>query len=99
MEVQRCEYKKDTSNIFAVKGVAKILGNIGFVYVKRREYGEAIVALEEALGLYKQLPHNEDNGINVTKANLAFALAYANTSSQGDEVEKVSQSILELSLV
>lgn len=60
---------------------AATLSNIGFIYVKRKEYGDGIIALEESLSLYRRISNDEDTRVKVVIENLAYAMAYANQGS------------------
>jgi len=89
LEVQKAELEKDHDNSIIVRGVAGTLGNIGFIHAKRKDYAEAIVVLEEALGLYRQVLDPEDSTLRVTLGNLAYVLTYANSSIVSHEAEKM----------
>jgi len=69
--------------------IADILGNVGFMFVKRKLFGEAILAFEEALGLYRDIQEHESRNLNETLQNLAYTLAHANSSSDDQSIEKV----------
>jgi len=75
--------------------LAGTMCNIGFILVKRKEYGEAIVVMNKALKIIKEVLGNKadnDERVQTALGNLAYAMAFANSQCE-EEDEGISEMI------
>ena len=73
--------------------LAGTMCNIGFILVKRKEYGEAIVVMNKALKIIKEVLGNKadnDERVQTALGNLAYAMAFANSQCE-EEDEGISE--------
>jgi len=74
----------------------RCLNNLAFIRCKRKEYAEAIVALEEALQMQRRIFGNEHKVVNDTVESLALCMAIANCKNNKDKLEHVTNMYIEM---
>jgi len=70
---------------------ARSLNNLAFIRFQRREYADAIVALEEALKLQRRIFGDDSQVVKETLRNLGTCMATANCDNNKDKLEHIAE--------
>ena len=72
------------------------LQNLGFIWFKRKEYAEAVVALEECLKINRDSFGNNHKLVKATIESLAFFMATANCLDNKDKLDHMTAMYIEM---
>ena len=86
-----CEEKDCLSILFG-----RSLNNLSFIRFKRKEYSEAVVALEEGLGVERMVYGNDHKMVKSTVENLGFVMASANCLDNKDKLNHMTRMYVEM---
>lgn len=71
--------------------LSRSLNNLGFIRVHRREYADAIVAMEEALNLQRRIFGEDSQVVKETLKSLGSCMATANCDNNKDKMEHMAE--------
>lgn len=76
--------------------LGRSLQNLSFIRFKRKEYAEAIVALQEGLVLYRDVFGNNHKVVKSTIESLAYIMATANCLDNKDKLDHMTAMYIEM---
>jgi len=90
------EPENDHEKKFLLILLSRALSNLSFIQFKRKEYAEAIVALEEGLKVQKIALGEHHTFVKSTIESLAFMMAVANCLDNKDKLNQVTKMYCEM---
>ncbi len=88
--------KNDDENKYLLILLSRALGNLSFIRFKRKEYGEAVVALEEGLKIQRLAFGEHHSVVKKTIETLAFMMAVANCLDNKEKLNHLTKMYVEM---
>jgi tetratricopeptide (TPR) repeat protein len=93
--IKNCQEDSDEMNHLLIL-LGRSLNNLSFIRFKRKEYAEAVVALEEGLKVQRDTFGKNHKLVKSTIENLGFMMATANCFDNKDKLDHMAKMYVEM---